>query len=128
MDTYPEFHEHFLVWLRRGGKKKYPNNPTEWGIKVREVKLYDCVMPAQWREPFLKDMAYFEGGGNMWQGRKLRDVLGMAIKMFKLPFKEIKMPAQGSTREDVDPLTGFWAEVLPLVEMPDDYDGNLEML
>ena len=128
VDTYPDMHEKFVKWLRHGDKKKYPNNPTEWGIKVREIKLYDVVMTKNWKEPFLRDMVYFEGGGNIWQGRSLRKIVNMIIKMFKLPFNPIKLPPEGPSQAEIEshgPLDGFWAEVLTIVEMPDsDVDGR----
>lgn len=126
LDTESKMHPNFVSWM---GARDYKPNPTNWNVRVREIKLYDLTFSKSIEPKVLSDLRFFQSScaGTM------AELPGLALKIGKYlnlcpksiesvnmdnvkptPFKDMNLPYNEKS---------FWAGVAVLGKL-NDGEGN----
>ena len=128
-DTYMNFHHCFRIFMdKRGQKYKNP-----WGLKLREIKLYDIIYGEEDEEQLLKDIKHFEyeRGCNKQANfivKWLRKVFFRKLKMEHIDMDKYK-PTE-FTKEDkhIVPYSDWFCYTKVIGKVKDEYIDGQEMI
>lgn len=114
---YGEPMDDLAAWLKR---QQLENNNTNWGIKVRELKLLDITFPEDCKEEVKSIIAAHKGRGTN-RILRIQDMMVSQYAMQKAGFEKCDIRSDKVTPRETEP-TPTIAYFYPIGFMPDGKD------